>query len=128
MTEVIDDFEGEQETLLPCSPGAEDPDDVDEADNDEAEISGDTATNANKREDSAFAKLEDTVRNASKGVTEGTDAEYRRFVCFQLSKSAHDDAPATVKWPDVWNFWSQRSSSRKAKPFSAPHPLRMHLY
>ena len=78
-TEVIDDFEGEQETLLPPSPGTEDADDVDD-DLDEPEAGADMGTNMDKAGDSAFARLEDAVRNASKGVTEGTDAEYRRFV------------------------------------------------
>jgi hypothetical protein len=31
-----------------------------------------------------FSELQETVKNASKGVTEGTDGEYRRFAYFTM--------------------------------------------
>jgi hypothetical protein len=70
-TEVVDDYEGEQETLdLQSSLGGEDdPDDSDSEDGEE-----DAGDEANV----GFSGLEDVVKNASKGVTEGTDGEYKR--------------------------------------------------
>jgi hypothetical protein len=73
-TEVVDEFEGEQETLdLQSSTGdnsgEDDPDDNDSEDGEEDP--GDEAS-------VGFSGLEDVVKNASKGVTEGTDGEYRR--------------------------------------------------
>lgn len=82
-TEIVDDFEGEQETLdLQSSAGdnsgEDDPDDNDSEDGDEASM--------------GFSGLEDVVKNASKGVMEGTDGEYRRFeincLSFLLSLTA----------------------------------------
>jgi hypothetical protein len=72
-TQIIDDYEGEQETLLSCCADIELGDEEEdpamdvEDDNDVGGITG-------------FSQLNDTVRNASKGVTEGTDAEYKRSV------------------------------------------------
>lgn len=73
-TEVVDDYEGEQETLdLQSSAGdnsgEHDPDDSDSEDGEE-----DAGDEANV----GFSGLEDVVKNASKGVTEGTDGEYKR--------------------------------------------------
>jgi hypothetical protein len=69
-TQIIDDYEGEQETLLShCA-------DIEPSDEEE-----DCSMNVDdKGEITGFSQLNDTVRNASKGVTEGTDAEYKRSV------------------------------------------------
>jgi hypothetical protein len=61
----VDDYEGEQETLdLQNSTGDDSGEDVDEDADDEASV--------------GFSGLKDVVKNASKGITEGTDAEYKR--------------------------------------------------
>jgi hypothetical protein len=66
--EVADDCEGEQETIdLQINTG-----DEDDAGDEDDEDSGD-------EEGLGFLGLEDVVKNASKGVTEGTDNEYRRY-------------------------------------------------
>ena len=73
--EVVDDYEGEQETLdLQINTGdgstdSEDSDDEDDSSDDE---------NAGDEASLGFLGLKDVVKNASKGVTEGTDSEYRR--------------------------------------------------
>jgi hypothetical protein len=60
-TEVVDDYEGEQETLDLQTSACDDND----LENGEEVSAG-------------VSELEDVVKNASKGVTEGTDGEYRR--------------------------------------------------
>jgi hypothetical protein len=67
--EVVDDYEAEQETLLSNSTNTDD--NEDNEDEHLADCPGD---------DTEFPQLEDTIRNASKGVTEGTDSEYWRCV------------------------------------------------
>jgi hypothetical protein len=73
--EIVDDYEGEQETLdlqngTGDSHGEDDADDSDNEDSDsEEDTTGDEAS-------VRFSGLEDVVKNASKGVTEGTDGEY----------------------------------------------------
>lgn len=61
--EVDDDRDGEQETFPDKEPSIEDPEAmvIDEANQDQ------------------MAELQSSLLNASKGVTEGTDAEYRRY-------------------------------------------------
>jgi hypothetical protein len=71
-TEVIDDYEGEQETLLSCCADVEP--------GDEEEDLGMDIDDDGDMENNGFLQLNNTVRNASKGVTEGTDAEYKRSV------------------------------------------------
>ena len=79
--EVVDDYEGEQETLdLQISTGDNDEDD---ADNDSEDGKDDVYNNngdedAGDQANAGFLGLKDVVKNASKGVTEGTDGEYRR--------------------------------------------------
>ena len=74
--EVVDDYEGEQETLdLQNGTGdnlnqGEDDSDVDDNDNEDAEADDEVSV--------GISGLKDVVKNASKGVTEGTDGEYRR--------------------------------------------------
>ena len=75
-TEILDDFEGEQETLLPGTADVETGDDDPEADDDDDDEKADT----NKEENIRLLQIGDTIRNASKGVTEGTDAEYKKYV------------------------------------------------
>lgn len=71
--EVVDDYEGEQEAIdLQSSTGDNADDDAD--DDSEDEDDGDSG-----EEDAGFSALKDVVKNASKGVTEGTDGEYRRY-------------------------------------------------
>jgi hypothetical protein len=76
-TEVVDDYEGEQEMLdLQNSAGNSDntgEDDTDDNDN------GDHEEEAGDKASVGFSGLKDVVKNASKGITEGTDAEYRRY-------------------------------------------------
>jgi hypothetical protein len=72
--EVVDDYEGEQESLdLQINTG----DDDTNSEDDEDDGSGDE--DAGNEASSAFLVLEDVIKNASKGVTEGTDSEYRRY-------------------------------------------------
>ena len=73
-TEVVDDYKGEQESLdLQNGTGDNhNEDDADDSDNEDAEEDdGDEGS-------VVFSGLKDVVKNASKGVTEGTDSEYRR--------------------------------------------------
>jgi hypothetical protein len=74
--EVVDDYEGEQESLdLQKSTGDLDNHgeaDADDNDSDNEEDTDDEAPSV------GFSGLQDVVKNASKGVTEGTDGEYRR--------------------------------------------------
>jgi hypothetical protein len=73
--EVVDDYEGEQETLdLQNSTSDNHGEADDAADDDDSEEDSDTEDEASV----GFSGLEDVVKNASKGVTEGTDSEYRR--------------------------------------------------
>jgi hypothetical protein len=78
-TEVVDDYEGEQEALdlhnsAGNNSGEDDADDNNCEDGEDAgeEDAGDEAS-------AAFSGLKDVVKNASKGITEGTDSEYRRY-------------------------------------------------
>ena len=73
-TEVVDDFEGEQEAL-----------DLQNGAADSSEENGDDDDSEDEEEDDAsdevgvgFSGLEDVVKNASKGITEGTEGEYKR--------------------------------------------------
>jgi hypothetical protein len=71
-TEISDDCDGEQETIdLQTSESL-----CEDSDND----SDDDEDEDDKQTHAEFAKLADVVKNASKGVTEGTDSEYRRFL------------------------------------------------
>lgn len=73
-TEVVDDYEGEQETLdLQSGTGDNGEGDAD-SDNDSGEEDAGDDSEASVQ----FSGLIDVVKNASKGVTEGTDGEYRR--------------------------------------------------
>jgi hypothetical protein len=69
-TEVVDDYEGEQETLDLQNSGEDDANDKD------AEDAG--GEDARDEVSVGFSGLEDVVKNASKGVTEGTDSEYKK--------------------------------------------------
>jgi negative regulator of genetic competence, sporulation and motility len=79
-TEISDDREGEQETIDIqtseglCEDGGDDSDDEDGNDSSNDEEDKDV-----KQMHAEFVELADVVKNASKGVTEGTDGEYRRF-------------------------------------------------
>jgi hypothetical protein len=81
--EIVDDYEGEQETLDLQSSNAEDgeEDDDDSSDDD-----------AGDEESAEFSGLKDVVKNASKGVTEGTDNEYRRSEHVPLSCRSISDS------------------------------------
>ena len=63
--EIVDDYEGEQETFDLQSGTGEDDNNSSDEDADDEESLG-------------FSGLKDVVKNASKGVTERTDGEYRR--------------------------------------------------
>jgi hypothetical protein len=70
-TEVVDDYEGEQETFDLQSNNDEDDADENDTESEDGEDAGDGAS-------VEFSGLKDVVKNASKGVTEGTEGEYRR--------------------------------------------------
>ena len=72
--DVVDDYEGEQETLdLQNSAGDNSgEDDVEDNDSENGEEDADEEASV------GFSGLKDVVKNASKGITEGTDGEYRR--------------------------------------------------
>jgi hypothetical protein len=72
--EVVDDYEGEQETLDLQNGTGDNHGEDDADDNDNENSEEDTGNEASV----GFLGLEDVVKNASKGVTEGTDGEYRR--------------------------------------------------
>lgn len=75
--EIADDVEGEQEALpnLPLSESnGEDYDPEDE----NVEASGNYGT-------PQMAELRNSLLNASKGVTEGTDEQYRRYYIFVIT-------------------------------------------
>lgn len=72
--EVMDDYEGEQESLdLQINTGDDDTDSEDDDDGGGGDEDADNEANL------AFLGLEDVIKKASKGVTEGTDSEYRRY-------------------------------------------------
>ena len=64
--EVVDDFEGEQETI--------DLQNIGEENSDEEDSHGDAGDEAIMK----YSGLEDIIKSASKGITEGTEGEYRR--------------------------------------------------
>jgi hypothetical protein len=73
--EVVDDYEGEQESLdLQCSTGDNGEDDADDDNSEDGEEDGGDDSEASM----GFSGLKNVVKNASKGVTEGTDGGYRR--------------------------------------------------
>ena len=70
--EVVDDYEAEQETIDLQNSGG---------DSDGGEESADDSNSEDDEGDEASAglsALEDVLKNASKGITEGTEGEYRR--------------------------------------------------
>jgi hypothetical protein len=73
-TAIVDDYEAEQEALLSYGTGTEGTDDA-----------GNGEGGTGVADD--ISQLQNTVKNASKGVTEGTDDGYRRYfsVCFSGS-------------------------------------------
>ena len=71
--EVVDDYEGEQETLDLQNSTSDNHGEADADDND-----SDNEEDTDDEASVGFSGLEDVVKNASKGVTEGTDGEYRR--------------------------------------------------
>ena len=74
--EVVDDYKGEQETLdLQSGTGEIDEDNAD-INNEEGEDDDSGDEDAGDEASVGFSGLKDVVKNASKGVTEGTDGEY----------------------------------------------------
>ena len=72
--EVVDDYEGEQEIIDLQNIGEENADDnnsEDEEDADDEDVGDDEAS-------VRFSGLKNVIKNASKGITEGTEGEYRR--------------------------------------------------
>jgi hypothetical protein len=74
-TAIVDDYEAEQEALLSYGTATEGTDDGE----------GQTVSEEGVADD--ISQLQNTVKNASKGVTDGTDGGYRRYfsVCFSGS-------------------------------------------
>ena len=91
--EVVDDYEGEQETLDLQNNAGDNIGEDDADDSDSEEDAGDEAG-------VGFLGLKDVVKNASKGITEGTDGEYRRSEhnCPLLVVS---DRYIPAKWPSA---------------------------
>jgi hypothetical protein len=73
-TEVVDDYEGEQETLDLQNGAGDNGGEGDADDNGSEDGEEDTGDEPSV----GFLGLEDAVKNASKGITEGTEGEYRR--------------------------------------------------
>jgi hypothetical protein len=74
--EIVDDYEGEQEIIDLYNIGEENADDNNSEDSDDED-----ADDENVGDDEAGVRssgLENVVKNASKGITEGTEGEYRR--------------------------------------------------
>ena len=72
--DVVDDYEGEQEALDLQNSAGDDTGEDDADDND----SEDADEDAGDEVSAGFSRLKDVVKNASKGITEGTDGEYKR--------------------------------------------------
>ena len=78
-TEVVDYYEGEQETLdLQNGTGDNGEDHADNNSEDgEEDVDNDSGEeDAGDEASEGFSQLKDVVKNASKGVTEGTDGKY----------------------------------------------------
>jgi hypothetical protein len=123
--EVVDDFEGEQETLdLQIGTGDDHGEnDADDNDNEDAEEdAGDEAS-------VGFSGLEDVVKKASKGVTEGTDGEYRRSEHYCPSSCwSVSDCWLLAKWPSAFSSWLQISSFVVVSRSSVQHLVPMHHF
>jgi hypothetical protein len=118
--EIVDDYEGEQETIDlqsgTCENGEDDADDDSEDEDDEDD-----------EESVGFLALKDVVKNASKGVTEGTDSEYRRSE-YTYCPSFFSDSLPLAKWPSALSSWCQRGSFVKMSHSSVQHPVPMHRF
>ena len=78
-TEVVDDYEGEQETLdLQNGIGDNDGHGENDAASDDHDSEDSEEDSTDDEASMGFSGLENVIKNASKGVTEGTDGEYRR--------------------------------------------------
>jgi hypothetical protein len=116
--EVVDDYEGEQETL-DLQNGTGDncgEDDDDDQDNDDSE------EDSGEEESTGFSGLQDVVKNASKGVTEGTDGEYRRSELYISASDIRSDGWLLAKWPSAPSSCLQISLSH---PVLFATPTRM---
>ena len=88
--EVVDDVEGEQETIDLQNTGEENADEDEEDAGDEASM--------------RYLVLEDVVKSASKGITEGMEGEYRRSEHnFHLSSCSASDCYLLAKCQNVFN-------------------------
>ena len=124
--EVVDDYEGEQETLdLQNSAG--DNGDEDDADDNNSE---DGEEDAGDEASVGFSGLKDVVKNASKGITEGTDGEYRRSEhnCPSFLPVADCQCYILAKWPSAFSSWLQRNSSMVVSRSSVQLPVPMHHF
>lgn len=103
-TQIVDDYEAEQETL----DLHDDTDSSAHLEGDDDEDSDDDACNDEDMDEASggFSQLQETVKNASKGVTEGTDGEYRRFTYFfmYLSPAAFSTHHLPAKWQSAPSF------------------------
>ena len=103
-TEVVDDYEGEQESIDLQNSGdirAEENADDDDSDLDSEDSDEDAGDEASIQ----FSGLEDVVKNASKGITDGTEGEYRRSEHNCLFFYLVSDCYLLVKWRDALNSW-----------------------
>jgi hypothetical protein len=128
--EVVDDYEGEQETLdlqngTGDNHGEDDADDNDNEDSEE-DAEEDTVDEASV----GFSGLKDVVKNASKGVTEGTDGEYRRYIhlsCWSAS-DVRSDGWLLAKLPSALSSCLQISSSMVVSRSLVQRHVPMHHF
>ena len=118
--EVVDDYEGEQETIDLQNGTSDNHGDVAEAnaDDDDSDSEDDTDDEACV----GLSGLENVVKNASKGVTEGTDGEYRRFEKSFLA-GLPSDRWLLAKWRNALSSWLPISSSMVVSRSSVQHPM-----
>jgi hypothetical protein len=116
VTEVVNNYEGEQETLLSShadvEPGDKEEDlsmDVDDDDKDEENVIG-------------FSQLNDTIRNASKGITKGTDAEYQRSVSMTTIFVSHFMILGDSQMAQCVSFLIQKGLIKAGESFFSSTP------
>jgi hypothetical protein len=119
--EVVDDYEGEQETLDLQNGTGDNCSEDDDDDQDNEEDSG-------EEESAGFSGLQDVVKNASKGVTEGTDGEYRRSELYISASDMRSDGWLLAKWPSAPSSCLKISLSMAVNRSLVQRPASMHHF
>ena len=117
-TEIVDDYKAEQETL-----------DLHGDTDSSAHLEGDGDEDDDARNDEdmdkasgGFSQLQETVKNASKGVTEGADGEYWRFAYFLMYLcSIFNPSPAS-QMAKCTEFLVAKKLIKKGKAFFSVTP------